>query len=447
MSSTRRQFLLQGAAAGLTAPLLGCQTLHTQTPREYSLTAAPAQFEILPGRLTQGLAFNGSNPAPVIRARQGQPVRIHLHNQLNEPTTLHWHGLRIPVGMDGVPGVSQAPVQPGAQFTYEFTPPDAGTFWYHPHINSIEQLGRGLVGAMVVEEREPPAFDRDEVLLLRNWQLNQDGTFGPLSIKRYAARQGTPGQTFSVNGQALPRYSLPAGASTRLRLLNADNTWHYELSLQGTDAHLLALDAHPVTPTPFAGYLLGPGMRADIGLIVPNTPGAQFELKHRDRVLARFDVGPAIGPARTELPVLPHNPVAEPVLERAASYFFSFEWDAATDEQGRSLFWNINGPKSQRPAFCASPNVLASLEFGKTYIFTLRNNTQYPHPVHLHGHAFKVLDSNKRAISPYFADTVVLQNHEQVRIAFVADNPGAWMFHCHVIEHMAQGLAGMLVVV
>lgn len=449
MSFTRRQFLRYSAGASLATPMLGCQSalLVPPPPIEYDVIAAPASFNILPGHTTQGLAFNGGFPAPIVRGKQGRPLRIRLHNHLNEPTTLHWHGLRIPITMDGVPGPSQQPVLPGETFTYEFTPPDAGTFWYHPHINSIEQLGRGLVGGMIIDEIQPPGFDRDELLLIRNWQLNNDGSFGPLSIKRYAARQGTPGQTFTVNGKLSAKFKIPAGASTRLRLLNADNTWHYEVSLEGADAQLLALDAHPIAPTPFKSWLLGPGMRADLGVIAPPTPGKTFVLKHRHQVLARFYITEPQGPAREALPTLPTNPVPEPDIARAEPYFFSFEWDAATDEQGRALFWNIKGPKAQRPAFCTNANLLATLERGKSYVFSLRNNTQYPHPIHLHGHAFKVLDSNKRPLMPHYADTVVLQDHEQIRIAFVADNPGAWMFHCHVIEHMAQGLAGMLAVV
>lgn len=468
MSLTRRQFLRFSAGTGLAGPLLGvpmsglslpgltllglpiagCQSAPTvAAPIEYDLFAAPASLPILPDQPTSGLGFNGGLPAPVLRGKQGQPMRIRLHNQLNEPTTVHWHGLRIPVNMDGVPGASQQPVPPGETFTYEFSPPDAGTFWYHPHMNSIEQMGRGLTGGLIIEEADAPGFDQDLFLLIRNWQLNTDGSFGPLSIKRYAARQGTPGQTFTVNGSARAEFRIPAGASTRIRLANADNTWHYDLALAGADAQLLALDAHPVTPRSFEGYQLGPGMRMDLGLIAPTTPGSTFFLKHRQQILARFVVDTPIGTARTALPALPPNPVSEPDLAHAEPYFFSFEWDAATDQQGRSLFWNLKGPKAQRPAYCTNANVLASLEFGKSYIFSMRNNTQYPHPIHLHGHAFKVLDSNKRSIIPHFADTAVLQGHEQMRIAFVADNPGAWMFHCHVIEHMAMGLAGMLVVV
>lgn len=448
MTVTRRQFLRYSAGTSLALPLMGCQSrLWNTGPVEYDLIAAPASLQILPGKTSAGLAFNGGMPAPVLRGKQGQPMRIRLHNQLSEPTTLHWHGLRVPVNMDGVPGPSQQPVPPGATFTYEFTPPDAGTFWYHPHMNSIEQMGKGLTGGLIVEEAEAPAFDQDLLLMIRNWQLNADGSFGPLSIKRYAARQGTPGQTFSVNGSTRAEFRIPAGASTRIRMVNTDITWHYDLSLEGVDAQFLALDAHPVQPRSFDGYLLGPGMRLDLGLIAPPTPGKTFVLKHREQMLARFYVDEPIGPARTALPALLPNPVSEPDLANAEPYFFSFEWDAATDDQGRALFWNLKGPKAQRPAYCTNANLLASLELGKSYVFSLRNNTQYPHPIHLHGHAFKVLDSNKRTVIPHFADTVILQKQEQMRIAFVADNPGVWMFHCHVIEHMAMGLAGMLAVV
>ncbi|MCP5163321.1 MAG: multicopper oxidase family protein [Hahellaceae bacterium] len=431
---------LNSAAASMPLPALSPIT-------EFDLFAAPASFQLLPGTTTHGLGFNGQIAAPVIRGKQGQPLRIRFHNRLDEPTTIHWHGVRLPLAMDGVPDVTQAPILPGESFIYEFTPPDAGTFWYHPHVNSIEQLGRGLVGPLVIDEAEDPGFDQDLVLLLKNWNLQSNGEFGELSVKRYAARQGTPGQTFSVNGQSEPEYAVHAGAAVRLRLINADNTWPYELTLQGAPAQILSKDANPIVPERFEGYTLGAGMRLDLGLLVPNQPGQVLELKHKHKVLARLIVMPSTSAPRLTLPRLPENPIAEPDLNQAEKLFFSFEWDAISDEQGRALFWNLKGPKAQRPAYCTNANLLASLARNKSYIFTLRNNTQYPHPIHLHGHTFKVLESDKRPITPYYADTVLLEKHEQVSIAFVADNPGRWMFHCHVIEHMAMGLVGMIEVV
>jgi len=104
--------------------------------------------------------YNGTVPGPVWRVRQGVPFQAVVENGLAEDTTVHWHGIRLPNAMDGVPGLTQLPIRPGGQFTYAFTPQDAGTFWYHPHANGLEQIGRGLAGVLIVEEAEPPPFDR-----------------------------------------------------------------------------------------------------------------------------------------------------------------------------------------------------------------------------------------------------------------------------------------------
>src|SRR5690606_8705650 len=105
----------------------------------------------------------GSVPGPVLRARQGERLRVEVVNRLDRPTTVHWHGLRVSNAMDGVPHLTQAPIAPGATFVYEFDLPDAGTYWYHPHQDSAEQIGRGLYGALIVDEHDPPAVDRELV--------------------------------------------------------------------------------------------------------------------------------------------------------------------------------------------------------------------------------------------------------------------------------------------
>src|SRR5690606_22540397 len=148
------------------------------------LIAEAAPIHIVPGHASAGLTFNGTYPAPVLRVRQGERVRIRFSNRLNEPTTIHWHGIRIDNAMDGVPELTQPPVMPGEDFLYDFVCPDAGTFWYHPHMNSVEQLGKGLTGALIVEEREPPAFDAEVILQLRDWRLAEDGSWLALSIPR-----------------------------------------------------------------------------------------------------------------------------------------------------------------------------------------------------------------------------------------------------------------------
>ncbi|MFZ9439468.1 MAG: multicopper oxidase domain-containing protein, partial [Hylemonella sp.] len=120
-------------------------------------------------------AYNGQYPGPVLSWRQGDTLRVRLHNDLPQPTTVHWHGIRVPNAYDGVPGMTQDPVQPGKQFDYRFVVPDAGTYWYHPHVNTIEQIGRGLIGALVVHERKPPEVDADWLWALTDLRLDRSG--------------------------------------------------------------------------------------------------------------------------------------------------------------------------------------------------------------------------------------------------------------------------------
>jgi FtsP/CotA-like multicopper oxidase with cupredoxin domain len=146
-------------------------------PAEYRLRAAPSSTHLIGSSdaMTDVLAYNGAVSGPVLRLKQGEPVRMIIDNGLDQDTTVHWHGIRVPNAMDGVPGLTQPPIKAGESFVYEFTPPDAGTFWYHPHANSLQQIGRGLAGALIVEEREPVSADRDLVWVLQDWRLTDDG--------------------------------------------------------------------------------------------------------------------------------------------------------------------------------------------------------------------------------------------------------------------------------
>src|SRR6185437_9675880 len=128
-----------------------------------SLRPGPAHVRMVGDEVpaTAVWSYNGVEPGPVLRLQQGTPFRAVVENGLTESTTVHWHGIRLPNAMDGVPGLTQPTIPPGGRFDYAFTPPDAGTFWYHSHENSLVQMGRGLAGALIVEEREPPAVDRE----------------------------------------------------------------------------------------------------------------------------------------------------------------------------------------------------------------------------------------------------------------------------------------------
>lgn len=450
MAFSRRQVLAGLAGLGVVGLGAGGVRYWLGRPEnvathDYELIAAPVDMELVPGHVTPAWGYGGQAPGVELRCRQGERLRVRFINKLEQQSTIHWHGIRLPLAMDGVPYVSQAPVLPGEYFDYDFICPDAGSYWYHPHTTSSEQLGRGLVGPLIVEEREPTGFRHERTLSLKTWHVDEQGAFTPFSVPREAAREGTRGRLTTINGEPNPTLELPAGQVVRLRLINLDNTVTYRLNLPGGEARIYALDGNPVQPRPLGKeYWLGPGMRIDLALKVP-AAGQELSLRNGPLRLATLK-----GSANNEAPgdwppALPANPVAEPDLAKAETLRFNFEWAAAlaspADEAaGRYKYWQINGQAWDINDKTCADRPIASLKLGGHYIFVLRNMAQYQHPIHLHGMSFKVLDSDRKRIIPYFTDTYLLGKNETARIAFVADNPGVWMFHCHVIDHMETGL-------
>lgn len=462
MPISRRQFISSALLLPFSTMLPRITLANNEEGFDYVLSAQQATLDITPGGLTDGFAFDGKFPAPVIRAKQNKKIRIKFINRLTEPTTIHWHGLRIPIDMDGVPFLSQAPIQPGDFYIYEFTPPDAGTFWYHPHVNSLEQLGKGLVGAFIVEEADTEqaelGFEQDIPLILKNWHLDDQGQWLALSTPRQAARMGTPGRIETINGLRNPEFKVQAGSLVRLRFLNVDNTVMYRLVLpESLNAKVIAIDGNAVEQ-PFTlkdAWAMGPGMRLDIAFIAPTEPQQIIKIKNRQGKLNfNFFTLKTEGKASQGvkiIPTLPASVIPKVNLSEAEIINFTFEWEGAitpADKQlkGQHDFWVINKRAWEGMGKNNIPAPLVKLELGKSYIFKLRNVTQYHHPIHLHGHTWTVLSSNKRKIFPqgYHTDTVLLGKNETVTVAFVADNPGRWMYHCHVIEHMKTGLMGFI---
>lgn len=450
MSFTRRQVL--GGLVGLGVVGLGAGGARYWLGRpfdrkthDYELIAAPHDIELVPGHVTPAWTFGGQAPGVELRCRQGDELRVRFINHLPEPTTIHWHGIRLPLEMDGVPYVSQAPVLPGEFFDYRFVTPDAGSYWYHPHESSAKQLGRGLVGPLIIEEREPTGFSHERTLCLKSWHVDEEGAFTQFSVPREAAREGTRGRLSTINGVSLPTLELPAGQVVRLRLINVDSTITYRLNLSSGEARIYALDGNPIQPRPLGKeYWLGPGMRIDLALKVPAI-SAELSLRNGPLRLATIKSVASSEPAAEWPPALPANPVAEPDLAQAETLRFNFEWAAslaspADEAAGRYKYWQINGQAWDINDKTCADRPIAKLKRDGHYIFVLRNMAQYQHPIHLHGLIFKVLDSNRRKIEPYYTDTFLLGKNETARIAFVADNPGVWMFHCHVIDHMETGL-------
>ena len=242
---TRRDLLKipVGLAAGALLP--AALPAHA-TARQFRLRPQPARAELLGlgEPVTEVWAYEGTVPGPQIRMRQGERVRIEVENRLPQETTIHWHGLRIPNAMDGVPYLTQPPIPPGGRFVYDFEVPDAGTFWYHPHVRSPEQQGRGLYGAFIVEEDEPPVVDRDVTWVIDDWRLTEDGALQePFNDRMSLSHAGRLGNLATLNGRSSSTFGVRAGERIRLRLINTANARIFALRFEGHRPIVITLDA------------------------------------------------------------------------------------------------------------------------------------------------------------------------------------------------------------
>ena len=449
---TRRDVLITAVAAGATPLWLRDGVAAVSSPR--TLTARNGHANLL-GQdkpATEIWGFDGSAPGPVLRVRQGEELAVTFSNQLPQPSAVHWHGIRIDNRMDGVPGLTQAATAPGGTFDYRFTPPDAGTFWYHPHERSFEQVPRGLTGALIVEERDPPQADQDIVLLINDWRLDADGrmieNFGSRHDQAHAGRLGN---TITVNGSPFASIPVRINERLRLRLINGCSARILKLLLEGAAPKLIAVDGQPVGPTTSYGQALtlGPGNRVDLMLDVTGQPGGRMALTETSG--ERLELGALLvhptGRARAEPLVAPialkANPLTLPNRDGALTVPLIITGGAA-NEMDMSVMassapaWQFNGLTSMMmgdPLFRAAR--------GRSVLVRFENRTAWPHAMHIHGHHFRLLErTGGPTPQPFWWDTLLVQPGETSLVGFVADNPGKWMLHCHMLDHQASGMDG-----
>ena len=457
-------------------PLLGSELpraaaapVTARTTPEIIFNAAPSSLQLADdgGPPLPVWSYNERCPGPVLRYRLGDIARIRLRNQLPQPTTVHWHGMRVPNAMDGVPGISQVPVMPGGEFFYQFPVRSPGTFWYHPHFQSAEQLDRGLYGAVVVEDAQPQPVDRDEVWVIDDWRLDPQGnvheSFGNLHD---ASHGGRLGNVPSVNGRVGASALVRSGERIRLRLINVANARIFALRFAGHSPQIIALDGHAVAPhaAQDGQVVLGPAMRVDLildcvaspgsahavrDMAYPRTPFDLLTIHYRDEPpLRREPLPPVVALAAPEF--------AEPDLPNATHHSLILEGGAmgglrAANLRGERLgirelarqgkVWALNGVVAAD--LHAEPWLRAKL--GSTHLMQIENRTAFSHPMHLHGHPMRIVSRNgKPHTVRNWRDTVLIAPRELVELAFVADNPGSWLMHCHIPEHMAAGMLGVV---
>jgi FtsP/CotA-like multicopper oxidase with cupredoxin domain len=370
------------------------------------------------------ITVNGTSPGPTLRVRQGDLVEVTLVNEdITDGTTIHWHGIDVPNAMDGVAGVTQDAVGPGDAFTYRFVADRAGTYWYHAHQVSHEQVRKGMLGAVVVD---PPRVDpavRDEVAVLHRY-----------------------GSTPTLNGEeGTQRVDAGAGDEVRVRVVNTDNAL-MPVWVTGAAYRVLAVDGtdlHGPQEVSNRAVKLTAGARVDLGVVVPEG-GARVDFGATTALVLGTD---PTGGAEPEAPrefvdLLDYGTPTDPGLD-AASPDRRFDYRIGRRPgflDGRpGMWWTINGH--------LFPDIpMYMVDEGDVVVFRIENGSGESHPMHLHGHHALVLsrDGKPATGSPWWVDSLEVAAGEEFEIAFLADNPGIWMDHCHNLPHATEGLVAHL---
>ncbi len=449
------------------------------------------------GRPAVMYAYNGQIPGPLIVVPQGAEITVDFANHLDQPTSVHWHGVRLDNASDGVPGLTQPPIAPGSHFTYRVRFPDAGTYWYHPHVREDTQQDLGLYGNIVVEPRGGALLPREQVLMLDDISVTADGLVPYGRDAATHALMGRFGNVLLVNGE--PAYHLTArrGEVVQFRLTNASNTRVFNLSFPGARMKVVGSDAGMFErPEWVESVVIAPAERYIVQVRF-DTPGrVPFvnRVRSLDHLFGRFlTLADTLGIVHVRSPSVPRDAgfdrlVADrrmtadierlrPYFQRLPDhtllltlethdlpfvtrqlmlldsvYFTPVEWTesmpnmnwAATSDQVR---WVLRDPATGRE------NMDIDWTFRRDTVITLRlvndRNTLHgmQHPIHIHGQRFLVLAVNGVPnTNLVWKDTVLVPAGAAVDILLDLSNPGQWMIHCHIAEHLtAQMMAAFTV--
>jgi FtsP/CotA-like multicopper oxidase with cupredoxin domain len=412
-----------------------------------------------PATPTRIWGFGGDVPGPLLRIKLGQEIKARLVNRLDQPTALHWRGLRIANAIDGAAGLVQKAVAPGETRDFRFTPPDAGTFFYQPLIQpfSGEQLGRGLFGVVIVDEEKPAPADSELVLVLDDWRLDTKGQIvNDFNHPADVLRQGRLGPVSGVNARAKATpLAFPPGSRLRLRLVNAATARIMRLRLPGGALKVIALDGQSCDPfEPQDRFLpLGPGARCDLLLDLPAAESEGFrivlvgEAELPDATLFEIRTQGAAKKPAPPIAAAPPNPLlpTETRLERSTKLDLVIAGGATRTTPsgykpaGEALkhVWSINGKSST--GIDGPP--LFSVKKGFPVSLALTNRSLFAQVIHVQGHVVRLLYSLDDGWEPYWRDSVIVPPLGVQRIAFVADNPGKWLIASAIMDHFANGLA------
>jgi FtsP/CotA-like multicopper oxidase with cupredoxin domain len=443
---SRRVFLGQVLASVLTLPARGESA---SLPDDFRLLEARhGKLRLLPEPLTETAVwgYNGEVPGPLLRFKKGEEVKIRLVNKLDQPTSLNWHGVRIVNNMDGVGGLTQEPVPPGGAFDYRFTPPDSGLFWYHPQVLPFarEQQGRGLYGVMIVDEENPPQADRDMLVVLGDWKLDDKGQITDFNV----TEAGRIGSLVTVDARVVPiDETLPPSSRLRLRIVSAADTRLMVISFNGVTPLILAIDGQPCEAfEPVRQTIpLGPGARFDVMFDLPADAGTDASVTllgddEPDQVLLKFKTAGEKRPPLPPVASLAQNPLLPGEIKLQAARKVDIAIETASlpgPASGPLLYWKLNG--TSLSGFAPTP--LFSVKRGTPVTLGFVNHTAVVQQMRVHGHVVRLLHDLDDGWEPYWRDAVLVPEGKTKHAAFVADNPGKWAIECSIAGRQATGMA------
>lgn len=427
----------------------------TGSTRDIRLVAEPAEVEVGSKGLYRTWLYNGEFPGPEIRVKEGDRLRVALENRLPDATTIHWHGIPVPNAMDGVPNLTQVPVAPGATFLYDFVAAPAGSYMYHSHVGL--QIDRGLIGPLIVEEKQPHVpYDREYTLILDDFLPGEPqplgrrggggmggrgrGGMGGGMMGGMMGMQVPPYAALLINGRppdAPPVFDTKRGDRVRLRLLNPSGATTFRVAIAGHRMAVAYTDGRPVQPHLVDALDIGMGERYDV-IVESNNPGAwaimaatvegrsapaEAVLRYTDAAQSRPQGAVPEGLQGGRVLELSDLRALDTIEHVTPDRTLNLTLSGGMMSPG----WTINGQAYPD----ADP---LEVHEGERLRVRMVNQSMMIHPMHLHGHFFHVHDVLK--------DTVIIPPHMgRMSFDFVADNPGRWFFHCHNIYHMESGMA------
>ena len=437
----RRTFIAQTGAALAGAALASVASDWPPSPPDVKLEIAPLALEIARGRVVHTVAYNGRVPGPLIRWPEGKPIVIDVLNRTSIPEIVHWHGLQIPSEVDGAAEEGSPMIPPGTQLRYAFTPRPAGFRWYHTHSIAGHDLRRGgytgQFGCFYIELKgEAGAYDQEIFLTLHDW--NAYMVAGGDSSMEAGYQSSTIDDRMLGFGDPL---KVREGQRVLLHLLNASAGLIHWLALAGHELTVVAMDGNPVpTPSPVAAIRLGPAERLDL-VVTMNHPGIWILGETRDE-MRKMGMGVVVEyanqqgkPRWIEPPETSwdYRRFAKPQAAiREPDQIVPLRFESEFRGQGSVASWTINGK-----SFPNTDSIM--LREGHRCRLQMINRSGDDHPLHLHRHTFEVTSLNSQPLAGLNKDVLIVPARTTAEVDFMANNPGATLFHCHNQTHMDFG--------